>query len=341
MSDSYQSWPAIAAAIKDTAKRNTATDLNMQISQAMFDRFLSRVFSAGEDSEWLLKGGTSMLARIPTARATTDVDLAATVGTLDDATDALAEVASRDIGDHISFQITSAANTGLGDNQPGVDTRRLLFTATAHGSAKPITKVPVDLVVSSAPVGQIQTITPANRLHLPRPLPVSPYRLYPMVDHIADKVCATMMTYPGGRPSSRVKDLVDLALIARTQSVDLDQLRLAIATKRTLSKMDDFTHFTIPDGWQSKYRLMASRVPALADDLDITHALGLVTAMIDPALTPPTNTARQWNHHTAGWTETVPAEPDPVLDDTKTVHVRTHTRAGQLISEHRRTPRNT
>jgi hypothetical protein len=33
--------------------------------QARFDRFLSRVFAKGERSEWLLKGGMSMLARVP------------------------------------------------------------------------------------------------------------------------------------------------------------------------------------------------------------------------------------------------------------------------------------
>ncbi|MGH8777149.1 MAG: hypothetical protein ACRDWI_19065 [Jiangellaceae bacterium] len=63
---------------------------------------------------------------------------------------------------------------------------------------------------------------PANRLHLRGPLVTHPYRLYPVADQIADKVCATMETnYPGGKRSSRVKELVDLVALAHTQTVDL------------------------------------------------------------------------------------------------------------------------
>ncbi|MEZ5199860.1 MAG: hypothetical protein R2742_00575 [Micropruina glycogenica] len=46
------------------------------IRQAYYDRFLCRVFSDTETSEWVLKeGGTGMLARVPTARRTLDADL--------------------------------------------------------------------------------------------------------------------------------------------------------------------------------------------------------------------------------------------------------------------------
>jgi hypothetical protein len=54
-----------------------AASVDAQIRQARFDRFLSRVFAEGEWSEWLLKGGMSMLARVPRSRTTKDVDHAA------------------------------------------------------------------------------------------------------------------------------------------------------------------------------------------------------------------------------------------------------------------------
>ena len=57
-----------------------------------------------------------------------------------------------------------------------------------------------------------------------------PYRLYPVADQVADKVCATIADY-SGRPSSREKDLVDLVVIAVTQTVDAVSLRQAIATE--------------------------------------------------------------------------------------------------------------
>lgn len=340
MGETYQSWAAIATAIKTTAKTDTSgRSLNELLATAMFDRLLSRVFNDGPESGWLLKGGTSMLARIPTARHTSDIDLATNTGTLDEASETLAEAAARDIGDHLTFHISDTHAAGKG--QPGVEVRRLILTATETGRPKLIAHVPIDLVISTAPVGYIHTINPANRLHLPKPLPVSPYRLYPIVDHIADKVCATMMTYPGGRPSSRVKDLVDLALIARTQTIDLDLLRLAITTKRALGRLPEFTRFTIPDGWQTKYRLMASRIPALADHLDITQALNLVTDMVDPALAPAPKPSATWNPTTC-WTEPgTQLQPDQTHVDhgERSVHVREYTRHGILVREHHRTPK--
>src|SRR3546814_15720399 len=87
-------------------------------------------------------------------------------------------------------------------------------------------------------------------MHLKRQLVTHPYRLFPVVDQIADKVCATMRTdYPGGRRSSRVKDLVDLVVLAQTQSVDLGELRVAIPTTQAPRGIAPFAAFTIPDTW--------------------------------------------------------------------------------------------
>ena len=59
--------------------------------------------------------------------------------------------------------------------------------------------------------------------------------------------------YPGGKRSSRVKDLVDLVLIAHTQTVDLDELRAVIAAKREFSRIGPFEHFDVPSEWTRTY----------------------------------------------------------------------------------------
>jgi hypothetical protein len=224
----YSSWTAIANAIKAVASQNAKSggpDVNSQISSARFDRFLSRVFADGPEPEWLLNGGTSMLARVPRSRATTDIDLAARGRSLDDAVGALAQYAQRDLGDHPSY----------------------------------------------------------------------PYRLFPIVDQVADKVCATMATnYPGGKPSSRVKDLVDLVVIARTQQVDLDPLRTAITSKRVLSRLKPFERFKIPGGWDTRYRALAAKTDATGGMIDVTEAEAFVCQFIDPALTPEGGPAATW-----------------------------------------------
>ena len=81
--DGYKDWTGLAQAIKAAATKAagdgaSALDVNAQIVQAQHDRFLSRVFAEGEESEWLLKGGTAMLARVPKSRSTKDLDLAST-----------------------------------------------------------------------------------------------------------------------------------------------------------------------------------------------------------------------------------------------------------------------
>ena len=73
----YGGWRSLELAIKDAAKKAarqagpgiSAASVDAQIRQARFDRFLSRVFAEGDQSEWLLKGGMSMLARVPRSRA--------------------------------------------------------------------------------------------------------------------------------------------------------------------------------------------------------------------------------------------------------------------------------
>jgi hypothetical protein len=61
----------------------------------------------------------------------------------------------------------------------------------------------------------VQTPTPALNL---RGLIPPTLRLYPVVDHIANKLCATQSTYGAAadRPSNRVRDLVDLVVFARS-----------------------------------------------------------------------------------------------------------------------------
>jgi hypothetical protein len=133
--EGYASWRSLELAIKDAAKKAaqqagpgvSAASVDAKIQQARFDRFLSRVFAQGQQSEWLLKGGMSILARVPRSRTTKDLDLAAQrVTNLTEAERSLTELVDVDLGDHLTFRLIRATPTGLGDHQPGVATRRHL-----------------------------------------------------------------------------------------------------------------------------------------------------------------------------------------------------------------------
>jgi hypothetical protein len=319
--EEYGDWRSLEQAIKDAAKRAagqagpgiSAAGVGAQVRQARFDRFLCRVFAEGEQSEWLLKGGLSMLARVPRSRTTKDVDLAALRAPgLAEAERALAGLVEADLGDHLTFRLVRSTPTGLGENQPGVATRRYFFACIDADYDTQVDTVVVDVVVGPPPVGRPEVVQPANRLHLRRPLVTFPYRLYPVTDQIADKVCATMDTqYPGGKRSSRVKDLVDLVLIAHSQAVDLDELRAAIAAKRDLSQIAPFEHFDIPAGWARTYPATAKGVPA-AESFSAQTAADLVASVIDPALGERANPAA-WDPQALAW---IPDTSDPAAPAT-------------------------
>ncbi|HET6192161.1 MAG TPA: nucleotidyl transferase AbiEii/AbiGii toxin family protein [Trebonia sp.] len=193
-----------------------------------------------------------------------------------------------------------SAPTGLGENQPGVATRRCVFACLDADYGAQVDTVVVDVVVGPPPVGLPEVVEPANRLHLRRPLITFPYRLYPVADQIADKVGATMDThYPGGKPSSRVKDLVDLVVIAHTQTVHLDELQAAIDSKRQLSGIALFGHFTVPPEWVRTYPATAKGVPA-AESFTTQTAAVLVASFVDPALDKSSNPA-VWDPRVLSW----------------------------------------
>lgn len=345
--DGYRDWAGIAQAIKSAAAKavkegHTREDLSGQIMRARNDRFLSRVFADGEDSEWLLKGGTAMLARVPKTRSTKDLDLASTgTGDLDEAQAALEHAASRDLDDHLRFDLTAVRATGLGENQPGVQTRRLVFTCFDSKTGRKVGDVPIDLVVGPPPVGRVETRHPAGRLELSRPLAVAPYRLFPIPDQVAEKVCATMMSY-AGQPSSRTKDLVDLVVIARTQTVDLRELQLAIASKRALSRIEPFNALTFPPGWERPYAQLAKTTAPVGEITSFKDATALAKQLVDPALDPVPVGEHTWVPG-SGWQEgPPPAEVDDVERDETgggLVHVQRHVRASGPVTEHVRSPR--
>ena len=155
-------------------------------------------------------------------------------------------------------------------------------------------------MVGPPPVGRPDVVEPANRLHLRRPLVTHPYRLYPVADQIADKVCATMDShYSGGKRSSRVKDLVDLVVLAHTQAVDLDELRAAIVAKRAISGIEPFEHFDIPSDWARTYPSTAKGVPT-AETFTAETAAALITTLVDPALGKSSNTGT-WVPQRLAW----------------------------------------
>lgn len=156
----------------------------------------------------------------------------------------------------------------------------------------------IDLVVGPGVTSEVTTVEPANRLSLPR-LISNPYRLFPVADQVADKVCATMTTF-GSRASTREKDLVDLVVFAVTQDVDGIALGLAIATEVQRRKMEPISRFAVPSTWGASYAKLAKPIPYCADFPTVDLAAELVSGFVDPALDGTADDST-WSHQRLAW----------------------------------------
>ena len=298
--DPYATARGVEAAIKEAARRaaelDPSLDTNKRIQLEYFNRFLSRIFSDGENSEWVLKGGAGILARIPSTRSTRDIDLYREGFSLDQALEDLRRLASADLGDHFRFEYAGHEASIAADAQPYTVGYRVTFNifigVAGRGS------VQIDLAVGGSMTGDVETAPPASALDLPR-LASNRYRLYPVVDQIADKVCATMTDYEG-RPSSREKDLVDIVVFAVTQDIDGTALSLAIDTERKRRKMKPLERFDVPSTWGIGYVKQSAPVPHCADYRTVALAAELASRLIDPALVGEAR-GKSWSASQADW----------------------------------------
>ncbi len=298
--EAYPTAAGVEAAIKEAAKKAAAADwsldVNKRIQLEYFHRFLSRVFSDDGRSGWVLKGGTGILARVPSTRATRDIDLYRTGFTLRQALDDLIRLAEIDLGDHFRFEYASHTGSIGNGTQPYTEGYQVKFNIFIGLSAKG--SLQVDLAVGTGITGEVTTAQPANALDLPK-LVSHNYRLYPVVDQIADKVCATMTEYEE-RASSREKDLVDLVVFATTQDIEGTALGYAIASEAQRRQMEPFEHFTVPSTWGTGYAKLCKSVPYCADYRTVDLARELVTRLIDPALTGQAE-RKTWLHDALSW----------------------------------------
>lgn len=178
---SYPDARAVESAIKDAAKSTHAAYPTRQtgdlIRQAYYDRFLCRVFSDTETSEWVLKGGTGMLARVPTARRTLDADLYRAGYDKDQALADLRRLAAIDLSDHFLFVYREHHAILAGDVQPYADGYRVTFDA--YLGVKLVDTIKIDMSAGAGPtdgveVGEPASSSAAGELPVPRPPCVEP-----------------------------------------------------------------------------------------------------------------------------------------------------------------------
>lgn len=243
----------------------TRTDVNRLCRQLVFQRILARL---ARDGRWVLKGGFALQVRLPeVARATVDLDLAR-VGHLPghDIQEVLAAGLDHDVDkDAFMFSVGPARPvTADVTGNPG-----WRITVTSRLAGRTFATVHVDVVARASEIeGGVETLTVPPAI---RGLGFTDVEM-PTVDiaqHAAEKLHALARRYAGDRPSTRVKDLVDLALLIEVGLLPDDRLgaRLRhVYAERGGSPPARLPH--LPAAWRRDYAALAHELRVDIPDLD-------------------------------------------------------------------------
>lgn len=280
----YTTPEAMSRALTDhlrrQAKQSGIEHSNLR-RQFAYDRLLARVFTS-EDAGWVLKGGTALLARVRSARHTRDIDLARRSGTVQAAVEELREVIERDLGDHFRFEL--GPTTAHTDRPGQPDTDQAKLPVSAYIGTTLFEGFSMDVVVGSIMTTTPEAMSPSIVVEFDGLVPPT-YLLYPVVDHLADKLCATFEKYgDSGTPSSRCRDLVDLVVLARTQIVDAAMLKTAIEAERLHRGLPRMDAFDVPSQWERPYSADAKTVSECEGYRTLDDAVELIRRFLDPVL---------------------------------------------------------
>jgi hypothetical protein len=268
-------------------------ELSQLQRQFAYDRLLERLYLM--DDGWVVKGAVALLARDLGVRASIDIDVYRAKSA--DAAEAdLRAAAARDVGDWFRFEIgprRAVADGAFGTRLP----------VTAYVGTTAWAKFHVDLVGSDLKmVGEPDAVSALAEVGMPD-VSQRGYRAYPLVDHVADKVAATVQRYGAAqRPSTRFRDLVDLVAIAQGASVDAQQQSRALRSEAERRAIVLPETFNVPDRalWESGYAAEAKR-SLLTNAHTLDEALAVVRPFVDPVLG---GTARgRWDHERGAWVE--------------------------------------
>ncbi|MFI6448485.1 nucleotidyl transferase AbiEii/AbiGii toxin family protein [Kitasatospora sp. NPDC050543] len=298
----YKSPTALKSAVKARAQQQakvTGLPISALMDRFYYQRLLARIFRH-DPGGWMLKGGQALLVRFARARQSRDIDLYRPDAEAPEAAlDAFRKAAALDLGDGLAFSMRGSTLLPKGQ---GVK----LKVDVLLGSEK-VHTISIDLMTNLRPLGEPERVPLEPVLPADWPDDWPDVVLYPLTDHVADKICAMYESHPPGlTPSSRFRDLADLLLIAQQNMLKATLTIAAIQSEQSRrqalgGQLDLPAAFTVPDPntWPAGYRQAAAAVPALNGCADLEAATPLATAFMTPLLD---GTARgQWNPTASQW----------------------------------------
>ncbi len=265
-----------------------------------FGRLAARVFIHEPDG-WMIKGGQALLVRYTNARLSQDIDLQSLDPDRDaeQALQALIAAAGKDLDDFLRF--TPGKYVPHADGQRGGAQHFDVYVGIRKAE-----HIKVDVVVGRPLAGtpELRSLRPAVPMEWPDEWPT--VRLYPVLDHIADKICA-MYERHNGAPSNRFRDLPDLLLMSQQETIDGKTARAVLHNeaqrRRNLGTELQLPaqRFEIPDpSWtETAYRKAAALVIGLNGSRTLETATAAAHAFVTPLLTD--ETIGRWDPHLGQW----------------------------------------
>lgn len=293
---SYRSPVAFRRALTDNLRDMAKTSrwsLPQLQRQIAYDRLLERLYLV--DEGWIVKGAVALLARDLGVRGTTDINVYRSA--VSDVAEAeLRGAAQQEIGDWFRFEIGPARAVA------GVSGGVRLPVAAFVGAIE-WCRFHVDLVGTEIRItGEPEQVPPLARVAMPG-IEQHGYRVYPLVDHIADKVAAILQPYgPARVPSTRYKDLVDLVAIILQATVEAEPQRAALASEADRRGITLPATFSVPDLelWTKGYAAEAGR-SLLDTAFTLNDALAIVTPFLDSILNDTANGT--WDPKSGRWVD--------------------------------------
>ena len=280
----YSTAGAFRKALEERLKRTSQTDqidLNRLRRHVSFDRLLARLFRTGTPP-WVLKGGYALELRFKAARSTVDIDLTVQripAGAGDSVTGIVREMLQRaadvSLGDWFEYKIGPPI-LDL-DAAPYGGAR---YPIEARMDARIFARFHLDAGIGDAVMQPLEVLECRDWLDFAG-IERCQVLMIPREQQFAEKLHA--YTLPRSTPNSRVKDLVDLALLSG--SGDLNSRRLLNALRLTFERRA--THMMPaelappPLEWQRTFQALAEECGLPPD---IGTVFGRVREFLEKAL---------------------------------------------------------
>ena len=234
----------------------TGAPLTRLRKMVAFDRFLARLSKQGPRG-WIIKGGYALQLRLgDVARTTRDIDAATTSGLTEEELKAhLRKAASKNLKDWFEFETGEPVTVTMG--APGGGFR---FPVRCLLDGRTFETFHLDLGQGDPLSDKAEGLAGSTLLEFAS-IPPARISCYPLTAQIAEKLHAYTRPYAAGE-SSRVRDLVDILLIASLSRVKgprlLEALKVTFVARGTHDLPSVLPRY--PADWSGPYKRFAKEL---------------------------------------------------------------------------------